>query len=257
MDELDVHIRRLASVEDAQRTYCCMTEVPTPWPQALCQCRDWFAQHLGNYVEGYHLRLGKGEVIGHLYYALSERALIPYEVEAGVGVMYCEWVQRRYQQQGLGQRLFGAFVDEMRQQDVKGILVEGTDLEAQMHVRHYQARGFEVIHQAGHRKLLYLPLTQATVSIRPLQPRIPPRRRAPVEILILRGYLCPFEISTLVLLQEVSREFGDRVVVRQVELTRETLAEYGVPRGIFINGRLKLGGAETEESIRQAIVEEL
>jgi hypothetical protein len=126
-----------------------------------------------------------------------------------------------------------------------------------MHIRHYQARGFEVIHQAGHRKLLYLPLTQATVSVRPLQPRILPRRRTPVEILILRGYMCPFEISTLVLLQEVSREFGDRVMVHQVGLTPETLAEYGVARGIFINGRLKLGGAETEESIRQSILEEL
>jgi GNAT superfamily N-acetyltransferase len=257
MDDLEVHIRRLANVEDTHQTYCCMTEVPTPWPQALCQCRDWVAQHLGRHVEGYHLRLGSGEVVGHLYYALSEHALIPYEVEAGVGVMYCEWVQRRYQHHGLGQRLFGAFVDEMRQQDAKGILVEGTDREDQMHVRHYQARGFEVIHHSGHYKLLYLPLTQAQVRVRPLQPRIQPRRRVPVEILIVRGYMCPFEIATLVLLQEVSREFGDRVVVRQVELTPETLAEYGVATGIFINGRLKLGGAETEESVRQAIFEEL
>jgi GNAT superfamily N-acetyltransferase len=257
MDEIDVHIRRLADVEDTQQTYCCMTEVPTPWPQALCQCRDWVARHLGHDVEGYHLRLGSGEVVGHLYYALSEHALIPYEVEAGVGVMYCEWVQRRYQHQGLGQRLFGAFVDEMRQQDAKGILVEGTDREDQMHVRHYQARGFEVIRHSGHYKLLYLPLTQAQVRVRPLQPRIQPRRRVPVEILIVRGYMCPFEIATLVLLQEVSREFGDRVKVRQVELTPETLAEHGVARGIFVNGRLKLGGAETEESVRQAILEEL
>ena len=257
MNEPEVFIRRLDSVDDAQQTYCCMTEVPTPWPQALCQCQEWVARHLGHSVEGYHLRLESGEVIGHLYYALSENALIPYEVEAGVGVMYCEWVQQRYQHQGLGQRLFGAFVDEMRQQDAKGILVEGTDLNEQMHVRHYQKRGFEVVHQSGHQKLLYLPLTQAQVSIRPLQPRIQARRRIPVEILIVRGYMCPFEIATLVLLQAVSHEFGDRVNVCQVELTPETLAEYGVARGIFINGRLKLGGAETEESVRQAILEEL
>jgi hypothetical protein len=42
-----------------------------------------------------------------------------------------------------------------------------------------------------------------------------------------------------------------------VPLTKETLGEYGVARGIFINGRLKLGGAETEESVRQVIQEEL
>jgi hypothetical protein len=77
-----------------------------------------------------------------------------------------------------------------------------------------------------------------------------------VEILILAGYLCPFETAGQMLLLDVAREFGERVVIRQEALTPETLQRYGVSYGVFINGRPKLSGATSEEAIRQAILEE-
>ena len=144
----------------------------------------------------------------------------------------------------------------MNQVGAKGIIVESTDLEGQMHYRHYLPIGFEVIHEADHRKLLYLPLSQPSISVHPLQSRIRPRQGMPVEILILNGYLCPFEVSTQELLLEVAQEFGERVTLREVQLTPESLKEYGVAKGIFINGRRKLLGGESEEAVRQAIVEE-
>ncbi len=248
---------RLQRADEAEQSFCCMSEVPTPWPEAVGVCRAWASQNLGRYVEGYHMQEPDGGIVGQLYYAPSERALVAYEVEPGVAVMYCEWVQRRYQGQGLGRQLFSAFEADMRAEGCKGILVEGTDREEQMHYRHYVARGFEIIHQAGHRKLLYFPLDQPQIAVRALEPQITPRRGVPVEILILSGYLCPFEMSTQLLLLEVAQEFGDRVVVRQEPLTPETLQRYGVVDGIFINGRPKLSGASTEEAVRAAILEEL
>ncbi len=254
---LSFAIKRVQSLEEAQCGFCCMTEVPTPWPEALGLCRAWVSQNLGRHVEGYHAKAADGSVVGQLYYALAEQALVPYEIEPGVAVMYCEWIQRRYQKQEMGRQLFGAFEADLRAQGCKGILVETTDREERMHYRHYLARGFQTVHDAGHSKLLYLGLSQSAVTVRPYQPAIQPRRGAPVEILVLSGYLCPFETSTQMLLLEVAREFGDRVRVRQELLTTETLRRYGVTNGIFINGRPKLAGATTEEEIRQSIVEEL
>jgi len=89
-----------------------------------------------------------------------------------------------------------------------------------------------------------------------LAPRIRPHRGVPVEILILSGYLCPFETSTHLLLLDVAREFGDRVRLRQESLTPNALERYGVAGGIFINGRRKLAGATSEAEIQQAILEE-
>jgi GNAT superfamily N-acetyltransferase len=249
-------VKRVESEAEAQRAFCCMAEVPTPWPEAVNVCRTWMSQNLGRYVEGYHVQDADGAPVGQLYYAASERALVPYEIEPGVAVLYCEWVQRRRQGQGLGRQLFAAFEGEMRAQGSKGILVEATEREDQMHYRHYLARGFAVVHERGDRKLLYLPLSQPQVRVRPLAPSIRPRRGAPVEILILAGYLCPFETAGQLLLLDVAAEFGERVVIRQEALTPETLQRYGVAYGVFINGRPKLSGAATEEAIRQAIREE-
>jgi GNAT superfamily N-acetyltransferase len=251
-----VVVKRVESEAEAQRAFCCMGEVPTPWPAAVSVCRTWVSQNLGRYVEGYHVQDADGDTVGQLYYAPSERALVPYETEPGVAVLYCEWVQRRGQGQGLGRQLFATFAADARAQGSKGILVEGTNRDDQMHYRHYLARGFSVIHERGDRKLLYLPLSQSQVNVRPLESHLRPRRGLPVEILILAGYLCPFETAGQMLLLDVAREFGERVVIRQEALTPETLQRYGVSYGVFINGRPKLSGATSEEAIRQAILEE-
>jgi len=257
MEDLKVVIRRLEGAGDTQQAYCCMTEVPTPWPEALCQCREWVSHNLGKYIEGYHLQLENGEVVGHLYYAPSNRALFPYVVESDFDVLYCEWVQRRYQGRGLGRNLFGRFLEDLKQLGSKGILVENTAIEGQDHLDLYLRRGFGVVYESGDTRVLYLPLRQSTIEVEPLEARIHARHTIPVEILVIGGYMCPYEAATLLLLQEVVHEFGERVVLRQEPLTPQTLKKYGVSRGIFINGRRGLAGAETEESIRQAIMEAL
>jgi GNAT superfamily N-acetyltransferase len=257
MSGLEIVVKRLQGPAEAREAYCCMAEAPTPWPEALELCRDWVAQNLHRYVEGYHAQMAGGETIGHLYYAPSERALFPHEVEPGVAVIYCEWTQGRYQRQGVAQRLFDTLVADLRGQDCKGILVECTDAEGQAPSRHYLSRGFKVVHESGQRKLLYFGLSQPSAKIRPLAPTIVPHRSVPVEILVLSGYLCPVDVSTQILLLDVARELGDRVVVRQECLTPETLRRYGVANGIFINGRQKLVGAASEDAIRQAIAEEM
>jgi len=257
MNDIQAVVRRLQGPQDAPQAYCCMSEVPTPWPEAVCMCQDWVGQNLGKFVEGYHLQLSSGETVGHLYYSPSERALFPYEVEAGVAILYCEWIQRRYQGQGLGKQLFTTFLNSMQQMGVKGILVEGTDIEGQMHAWHYIGRGFKIIYNAGHTHLLYLPLTQVEVHFSPIKARIRPYSKIPIEILIIKGYLCPYEVATQVLVRQVAGEFGPRVRIQEKWLSPQTLQQYGSTRGIFINGRQKLVGGESEEAIRQAILEEM
>jgi len=257
MNDLEITVQRLKKTEDAQQAYCCMTEVPTPWPGALCACRDWMSENLGRYVEGYHLQLEGSGVVGHLYYAMAEHALTPYKVEDKVAVVYCEWVQQRYQKQGFGHLIFETFLEDLETWDTKGILVEATDIPGQMHMDHYLSREFNVILEKGHQKLLYRPITQAEIKVEPLQPQIQPRSGTPVEILVLSGYLCPYEAATLMLLPGVAQEFGDQVILRQESLTPESLRNYAAARGIFVNGRPRFTGGESEEAIRRILIEEI
>jgi hypothetical protein len=73
----------------------------------------------------------------------------------------------------------------------------------------------------------------------------------------MKGYMCPHEVATQLALLKVVKEFGNKVILKEVVLTPDTLSEYGAASGIFINGKRNLGGDEMEQAIRQAIEEEL
>jgi predicted GNAT family acetyltransferase len=254
--QLNTNLIRI-SEKDVQNTYCCMTESPTPWQEALCYCRTWVLDNLGTFVDGYHLQLEDGVIIGHLYYADSEQALFPYDVESGAVVIYCEWIQERYQRQGFGKVMFAGFLDEMKRKGKQGILVETTDIEGQMYFKHYISRGFNIIREEGHQKLLYYPISEDEIRIQSRKSLVSVHKRFPVEVLVFRGFLCPYEVSTYLLLQEIAPEFGEQIVIKEIWISPETLQEYGVASGILINGKLKLTGGESESAVRQAIREEL
>ena len=251
----DVIVRRLRPTDDPEHAFCCMDGVPTPWPEALCTCRRWLAENLGRHVEGYHSVLADGTTVGHLYYAPAERALIPYQVEPGVVVLYCEWIQQRYQGAGLGRRQFSIFLDAMRQSGAKGILVECRRPAAAGGSEPYPRRGFKSLLRREDAELYYLPITQQEIRVTVQPPRLRPWRGRPVEIQVLAGYRCPVDVATLLLLRQVAQEFRDQVVLRELVLSPQTLSKFGSVAGILINGRRTLFGGETEESIRQAILE--
>ena len=140
---------------------------------------------------------------------------------------------------------------------LKGVLVEATDIEGQMHFSHYLSRGFEIVNEAGHHKLLYLPIANKQVTFHRRQANLQPRRGLPVEIHLFQGFLCPYQVSTHILVREIALEFGDQVSIQEVWLTSETLDKYGLASGVLINGQPKLAGGETERAVRQAILEEL
>jgi hypothetical protein len=57
--------------------------------------------------------------------------------------------------------------------------------------------------------------------------------------------------------RKVVREYGNRVIVKEVPASVETIARYGIGDGIFINGKTKFFGPVNESYIRKAIEEEI
>ncbi len=249
-----MRVYRLTDKEEAAQAYPCATESPPPfWAEGLPLSRAWFADSLGRYVEGFHLEDDAGQVIGHIYWAPSERALVPYRIEDRVAVIYCEWVQRPHQGRGGMRMLFDAFVEYLRSEGYKGILVDGTEIEGYMHHRHFAKRGFRVIREEGPGKLMYLPLGQETVRVEPLTPRIAREGAAPAEVLIIGSHFCPVGASAVLALRRVAGELGGKVALKEVPASMETLARYGVADGIFVNGEPRFFGPVTEEQVRRVL----
>jgi GNAT superfamily N-acetyltransferase len=252
-----VKVYHLSERAQAERAYPCLERPTLPWADGLPLSRAWFAENLGKYVEGFHLEDDDGQVIGHIYWAPSERALVPYQIEGHAAFLYCEWVQRPHRGRGYLRQLFQAFTAFLQEEGYKGILVDGTEIEDYMHHRHFAKRGFRVIREAGGGRLMYLPLKQQTVRVEPLSPRIPISGTAPVEILIIGSLSCPVGSSAVLAIRKVVDELGEAVLVREVPAGREAIARYGVADGIFINGKAKFFGPVTEAQVRQAILEEM
>jgi len=247
----------LTDPQEAARAYPCATETPRPfWADGLELSRVWFTENLGKHVEGFHLE-EDGKVIGHIYWAPSERALVSYRTEPGAAWLYCEWVQRPHQGRGYMRELFSAFVEHLREKGYKGVLVGATDYEGYMHHSHFQKRGFRVIHEGDGGKLMYLPLLQESVEVEPLSPNVPMEGKAPVEVLVVGSLFCPVGAAAVLYLRKVATEFSDQVALKEIPAGPEALARYGVANGIFINGQQKFFGPITEEQVRTVIEKEL
>lgn len=253
-----MRIRRVQTPEDVRQAYPCATESPIPfWADGVPLCREWFAENLGKYIEGFHLIDEDGNVIGHIYWASSGHALIPYEIENGLAYIYCDWVQQHHRGKGGMHLLFQEFVEFLRSQGYKGILVRGTEFEDYMHCRHFLKRGFQMLQESGGGKLLYYPLSQTSVVVEPITPRVAKESAAKVEVLVIGSRFCPVGASAVLAVRKVAQEFGERVVIKEIPSSREVIARYGVAHGIFVNGRAKFFGPVSESQVRRAIEEEL
>lgn len=248
-----MRIFRVTNPEEAAKAYPCATEAPRPfWADGLELSRNWFKESLGKHVEGFHFEEA-GEVIGHIYWAPSERALVSYKKEPGVAWLYCEWVQRPHRGRGHMRKLFSAFIEHLKKEGYKGVLVEATEHQGYMHHSHFQKRGFEVIREGDGGKLMFFPLTQESVRAEPLSLKVGREGTAPVEVLVIGSLFCPVGAATVLYLRKVAAEFGDQVALKEIPSGPEALARYGVAHGIFINGKPAFFAPTNEAQVRAVI----
>ncbi|RME84208.1 MAG: GNAT family N-acetyltransferase [Caldilineae bacterium] len=250
-----MRVQRLAPGRSLQATYPCATESPPPfWADGLSLSRAWFAHELGRSVEGFHLLNERDEVIGHIYWAPSEHALVPYRMEAGIAYEYCEWIQREWQGQGGMQRLFEAFVRYLRREGYKGILVDGTDYEGYMHYSHFLKRGFRILREQNGGHLLYYPLSQDEVRVEPIPAKLPETCRT--GICIFGSQFCPVGASAVLYVRRAVQDLGGRVPLTETPATRDTVERYGIADGIYLKGKPAFFGPVTEQQVRRQIEEE-
>ncbi len=253
-----MQIRQVQSSEDISKAYPCTTETPIPfWADGLPLCREWLKENLGKHIEGFHLEDDEGKVIGHIYWSPSTQALTPYDIEEGVAFVYCDWVQKQYRGLGGAHLLYQGFIDYLRKNAYKGMLVNGTDYEGYMYYQHFLKRGFKVIGERNGEKQMYFLLRQETIVVKPFTPNLPGIRGDGVEVLIICSRSCPVGASAVLALHKVAQEHGAKVAIREVPGSKKAIEEYGVAGGIFINGKVKFFGPVTESQVRKAIEEEL
>jgi hypothetical protein len=205
-------------------------------------------------VEGYHL-LDDSKVVGHIYYAASEKALIPYELEPGVACIYCTEMLRDYSHKGYGRMMFDYMKKDLKKQGFKGIMVPATDFKEFMHYVLFQKQGFKVIKEHAPFKIMYFPLKKESSNVKPISLDYKPSKDK-VEVTLFNNFFCPVGAHMYHSVKKVAQGFGDKVKIVEIEATLETVRKYGTTDPL-INGKIKMFGPASEAEVKKAVQEEL
>ena len=233
--------------------YSCIPATSS-FAEGLPESQAWFRTHLGEQVEGYHL-LDRARVVGHIYYAMSEEALLPYDIEPQVACIYCTNLLKDYLHKGHGRLMFDHVKTDLTTRAVKGIMVPATELKEWMHYELFLKQGFTQIQAHPPYRVMYFPLTQEHVEVQPLPLTYTPSPDK-VEVTLFRNPFCPVSPFMYNRIKKVAQSFGDRVNLVEIEGTRENLKRYGTLEPL-INGKIKLYGPAAEEDIMKAIEDEI
>jgi len=244
------------TLDDLDATYCCMSELRpgVSWAEALPESRRWFKSNLGKNVQGYHL-LDGSKVVGHIYYAPSERALLPLEAEPRVAVIYCTEMLRDYMHKGYGKMLLDHVKDDLKKQGFKGILVDASDFKEYMYYEHFLKQGFKIVKEHAPFKLMYYPLTKGSVKFKLSELNYKPSKDK-VEVTLFKNFFCPVGAYMHHLIKKIAQGFGDKVKIVEIESTLETMRKIGAADPL-INGKVKILGPASEDDVKKAIQEEI
>lgn len=238
---------------DLGSTYCCIP-AQSPYAEGLSESKKWFEANLNEHVEGYHL-LDREKVVGHIYFAMSDKALIPYDIEPGVACIYCTYLLRDYLHKGFGRMMFDYMKKDLKNQAVKGIMVPATEFKEWMHYDLFTKQGFGIIKEHSPYKVMYFPLTRNEISATALSLSYRPSKDK-VEVTLFKSFFCPVSPFMYNRVKKVAQSFGDKVKIVEIEGTLENMRKYGTLEPL-INGKVKLYGPASEEDIMKSIEEEI
>jgi len=250
-----MRVERVTSA-DLDSTYCCMKETPlgVNWADYVPKSREWFGASLGKYTDGYHL-LDGDKAVGFVYWASSENAMVPYETEPKVACIYCTEMLHDYLHKAYGRLMFDFVKSDLKGQGFKGMLVDASDFKEWMHYELFLKQGFRVIKEHAPFKLMYFPLTRDAVKVRLIELNYKPSKDK-VEVTLFSNFACPVGPSMYNLVKNVAQSFGDKVKLVEIPGTFDSIRKYGTSDPL-INGKLKLFGPASEETVRKAIQEEI
>jgi N-acetylglutamate synthase-like GNAT family acetyltransferase len=249
-----MHVKKV-TLDDINSAYCCANELRPEWAEPLPESQAWFKANLGKHVEGYHL-LDDGKVLGHIYYAASENALIPYEIEPKVACIYCTEMLKEYMRKGYGKMMFDYAKADLKKQGFKGIMVAATEFKEFMHYMPFLEQGFKILKEHPPFKVMYFPLNQQNIDVRILPLNYTPSKDR-VEVTLFKNFFfCPVSPYMYRLIKKVAQSFGDKIKIVEIEATPATVRKYGTAEPLF-NGKIKLFGPTGEEEVKKAIQEEI
>ncbi len=234
-----IHIIDLA--EETQGDYFnCMEEWSDEMQDGVPRKACWYT---ATREKGLRVKLARnqaGIITGMIQYAPVEQAWIEGE---DLYFVYCIWVHGHkkgrgdMRGRGIGSALLRAAEDDAGQLQTKGLVVWGLILPFFMRAGWFKKHGYRKVDRRGISALLWKPFSKEASPPRWMRTvKKPEPVPGKVVITAVTNGWCTGINGMLERARRISREFGDRVVYREVDTGRRGVArEWGLSDALFVD----------------------
>lgn len=250
--------------DDYEHTYCrCLED----WSEEMKEAGDYKKLWLERKKkEGLRVKLARneaGELVGMIHYAPIEASPAFGE---GLYYVYCIWVHGykkgvgNYQKRGIGSALLEAAEVDAKSLGAKGLAAWGIMLPFFMRSSWFKKHGYRRADKDGMIELVWKPFAADAVPPTLLKMKKKPAvAEGAVTVTCFRNGWCPAQNLASERMKRAVSECGDKFDYVEIDTdNRESLAEWGIADGIFIDDKaLAFGPPPSYETLRKALKKKL
>ncbi len=249
------------SEENKYSYFTCLEDYSEDMRSAAGMKEKWYDEMKNKNLRVKLARHDSGVIAGMIQYFPVEFSWVEGKDLYFIG---CIWVHGHkqghgnFQKQGMGKAMLKAAEEDAKQLGAKGMVAWGVPLPVWMKAAWFKKQGYKPVDSKGFlgEVLLWKPFAEDAVPPKWIDKKKKPEQvNGKVKVTCVSNGWCPAMNLSHLRAKEVAKEFGDKVVLEEVNtLERSALEEWGATDVLFIDGKkVNTGPPPTKEKLRKKI----
>lgn len=228
--------------EDEPLYFCCLEEWSDEMKEASDYKQKWYEFMKDKGLRVKFARDENNVIGGMIHYVPIEHSMFD---GSNLYVVLCIWVHGHkqgrgdYRKRGMGKALLKAAEEDCRQLGTNGLVTWGLLIPVFMRASWFKRQGYDVIAKNGFMRLLWKPFTENAVPPHFMKPaKLPDKGTEKVNVTLLRNGWCPAQSVACERALKACSEFPGKVIIQEYDTkNRETVMEWGIHEGVYIDGK--------------------
>ena len=242
-----------------EQYFCCLEEWSDDIREAGDHKKRWYRRMKENGVRVKFAVDGNGVIGGMIQYLPIEHSIFTGE---SLYAILCIWVHGHkegrgdFRRRGMGTALLEAAEEDCKKLGAKGLAAWGLAIPVWMKASWFRSKGYRVVDRDGINRLLWKPFTSDARPPGFIRPKkTPSAGEKKVSVAIFRNGWCPVMNLTSERTMRAAAELGDKIELTEYDtLDKNTLNEWGITDGLFIDGReMRTGPPPPYEKIKRRL----